>query len=479
MAVFGVCVLILVVGYVVYGTVVERVFGADGQRETPAYTLRDNVDYLPMPLWKAFLVQLLDIAGVGPVFGPILGALYGPQALIWIVLGTLFAGGVHDYFSGMLSVRGGGQSIPEVVGEAFGQWVRYLMRGFSLLLLVLVGVIFARAPADLLASLTGVPGMLLLVCVFAYYFFATILPIDKIIGRLYPFFGALLLFMSIGIMIGLILSSHPVLPNLDFFTNTHPQMAHDGRQLPVWPLLFITVTCGALSGFHSTQSPIIARCLQNERHGRRVFYGAMVAEGIIALIWATVGMSFYGSTDALLATIQSGSPSAVVEETARALLGTWGGWLAILGVVVLPVTSGDTAFRAARLILAESFSMRQDTRRRRLSLAVPLFGVGVGVSLLDFSVLWQYFGWSNQVLAALVLWSAGLWLARRGAFHWIATLPAAFMTAVCVSFLLYMPLGFRLGYWLSVYVGVASAGVALVGFLLVARHWRGEVAEVS
>lgn len=465
MIIFFLCVFLLIGGYFVYGAVVERVFGIEPDRQVPAYTRRDNVDFLPMPTWKVFLIQLLNIAGIGPVFGPILGALYGPQALLWIVIGTIFAGGVHDFLSGILSVRSGGNSIPEIVGDELGRPVRHVLRFFSLLLLVLVGVIFVSAPAELIAPITGLDLRLLVALIFAYYFLATILPIDKIIGRFYPVFGGLLLFMSLGIIVALFLSNHPVLPNTDFFANVNPQTSYDGRQLPVWPLMFITISCGALSGFHSTQSPMMARCLNNERRGRLVFYGTMVAEGIIALIWATVGMSFYGSPGQLSAVIQAGTPSAVVEEVAHGLLGHTGSLFAVLGVAVLPITSGDTAFRAARLILAESFGMRQDTNLKRLSLAIPLFLVGIAISLVDFSVIWRYFGWSNQMLSALALWSGALWLARRGKCHWIATVPAVFMTAVTVTFILYMKIGFGLPYCVSTIAGAVLALLSLGVFL--------------
>ena len=322
---FLLCVGILVLGYFTYGVFVEKIFGIQPDRKTPCWTKEDGVDYINMPTWKVFFIQLLDIAGLGPIFGPILGALYGPQALLWIVIGSIFAGGVHDYFSGMLSVRSGGKSIPEVVGDEMGQFARQTLRVFSVILLLLVGVVFILGPAKLLSSMTGFNVQLLVALIFVYYFVATILPIDKIIGRLYPIFGALLLFMTIGITFGLIYHGYEFLPNMDISTNVHP------GDLPLFPLLFITLSCGALSGFHSTQSPLMARCMRNEKNGRVVFYGAMIAEGIIGLVWATAGMSFYDSPEALNAVIAAQSPAGVVNQVSTELLGVFGGFLAVLG----------------------------------------------------------------------------------------------------------------------------------------------------
>lgn len=336
------CTALLLAGYVTYSRVVDRLFGPDLHRPTPALSCPDGVDTLPMPTWKVFLIQLLDIAGIGPIFGPILGALYGPVALVWIVLGTLFAGGVHDYFSGMLSIRHDGASLPEVVGRTMGETARWIMRFFSVLLLVLVGVVFTLSPAHMLGSLFGLDPAVLVAAVFLYYFLATILPVDKIIGRFYPLFGLLLLFMTLGVTGGIFWNGANA-PGADTLlrwpSGSHPE------GLPVWPLLFITLSCGAISGFHSTQSPLMARCLRSERHGRRVFYGAMVCEGFIALVWATAGMTFFDSPDALQAVIREGTPALVVNRVCQTLLGPVGGAIAILGVIVLPITSGDTAFR--------------------------------------------------------------------------------------------------------------------------------------
>lgn len=460
MLILGLCIALLITGYFTYAKVVDRIFGPDPDRETVAIAAPDGVDAIALPTWKVFFVQLLDIAGIGPIFGPILGALYGPYALIWIVVGTIFAGGVHDYFSGMLSVRHQGGSLPAVIGAIMGKPMRVLMRLFSVLLLVLVGVVFVLSPAKLLTSLSGINTLLLVCAIFGYYFLATILPIDRLIGKLYPFFGFLLLFMTVGVLGGLLVSDHAVLANLTFKIDQHP------GGLPIWPLLFVTLSCGAISGFHSTQSPIMARCIRSEKNGRLVFYGAMVAEGIIALIWATVGMSFYDSADALNHAIAEGTPALVVNEACRGLLGPLGAALAILGVIVLPITSGDTAFRATRLILAETFQVSQSKALKRLAISVPLFVVAIMISTQDFNLIWRYFGWSNQTLAALMLWSAAIFLAKSDKPHWIASLPATFMTGVVSAFILQSDIGFGLVPKWANGAGVVAACSAFGVFLI-------------
>ena len=482
MAFFFLCVAILIIGYFTYGVLVERIFTIDVNRITPAYELEDDIDFIPMPTWKVFMVQLLDIAGAGPIFGPILGALYGPQALIWIVVGCIFAGGVHDFFSGMLSIRSSGKSIPEVVGDALGMPARHVMRLFSIILLVLVGVVFVLAPSKLLDQLfsqrLGLEwgSEIFIVLIFIYYFIATILPIDKIIGRFYPIFGALLLFMTFAVGFAMVFGGVDMLPNLDFAVNTNPKLSYDGSQMPIWPLLFVTISCSALSGFHSTQSPLMARCIKSEKRGRMVFYGAMIAEGIIGLIWCTAGMSFYESPEALNAAL-AGTPSAVVNQVSFGLLGTVGGVLAVLGVIILPITSGDTAFRSTRLILSEIFKISQKPVLKRLLLAVPLFAVAYVITKLPFGVIWRYFGWSNQTLACLVLWSAAIWLAHHNKCHWIATIPATFMTAVVVTFISYMPIGFQVSYNTSVSIGIAAAIVAFFVFMIKAKPQKEHVED--
>lgn len=456
---FFVCVGLLVAGYFTYGVLIERVFGIRPAQATPAISKADGVDYVEMSTPKVFLVQLLNIAGLGPVFGPILGALWGPSALLWIVIGSIFAGAVHDYFSGMLSVRYGGESVPAVVGRELGFGFQQFMNYFSVILLLLVGVVFVTGPAQLMVQLTGWNLLVWVGIIFAYYFLATIMPIDKIIGRLYPFFGALLLFMTFGLMTALILSpDHSFFPNGIDFAPAHP------KNLPMWPLMFITIACGAISGFHSTQSPLMARCMKNEKNGRFVFYGAMIAEGVIALIWATLGLSYYNDAASLQAAIGAGSTAGVVNEVSRGLLGGFGGVLAILGVVILPITSGDTAFRAARLIIAEYIKVPQVKPMWRLYIAVPLFAIGIVLSRVDFAVIWRYFGWANQTLATVMLWAAAAWLARQGKAHWYASVPATFMTAVASTYILADQIGFRLPMNISMPAGIACAVLALAAF---------------
>ena len=343
----------LLAGYCVYGAIVEKVFGPDPNRPTPACKMPDGVDYVEMSPSKVFLIQLLNIAGLGPVFGPILGALYGPIALLWVVIGCVFAGAVHDYFSGMLSVRYNGKSVPDIVGYNLGDLIKKLMRVFAVVLLILVGVVFVAGPAGLLSQLTGMHSMLFVAIIFAYYFLATILPVDKIIGRVYPFFAVLLVFMAVGLLGALAFKGYTFYSNIEW-------TMHSPSGLPAWPLVFITIACGACSGFHATQSPLMARCINNEKHGRKIFYGAMIAEGVIGLIWVTLGMSFYSDTAALAAALgPKGNAALVVNNISVELLGVFGGALAVLGVVVLPVTSGDTAFRAARLTIADAIGYDQ------------------------------------------------------------------------------------------------------------------------
>lgn len=459
---FILAVAALIVGYIVYGGIVTRIFGADPNRPTPAKTMADGVDYVEMPMWKVWLIQLLNIAGVGPVFGPILGALYGPVSLLWIVIGTIFAGAVHDYMSGMLSLRYNGSNVPTIVGYNLGNVAKQIMRVFSIVLLVLVGVVFVAAPAGLLAKLTPdyMNMTFWIVVIFAYYFLATIMPIDKIIGRLYPIFGAVLIIMAVGMTVAMFTNGCEFY-NWAAFPNTHPQ------HLPIFPLVFITIACGALSGFHATQSPLMSRCLSNERQGKAVFYGGMVAEGFIGLVWATVGMTFYNSPEALAA---AGGPANVVNETAIALMGSFGGVLAILGVVALPVTSGDTAFRAARLTIAEVFHFKQTTITSRLMVAVPLFVIGILLANVNFDIIWRYFGWANQTLAMIVLWAGAAYLYRKGRFHWICTVPATFMTAVVVTYICFEKnMGFGIDITISNWIGIVAAAAAFIAFMVLGK----------
>ena len=430
---FLLCVGLLIGGYFIYGTIVEKIFGINEKRQTPAYSQQDGVDFVPMSKKKVYLIQLLNIAGVGPIFGPILGALYGPAAMIWIVIGCIFAGAVHDYFSGMLSIRNGGQSVPSLAGRYLGGWARHFMNVFAVILLLLVGVVFISAPAGLLGRLTGYDVIVFVCLIFVYYLIATVVPVDKIIGRFYPLFGALLVFMSVGLTIAVIASNeHTLLPGVqagDFFTNLSPTDA------PLWPALFITIACGAISGFHATQSPLMARCVENEQNGRFVFYGAMIGEGIIAIIWCALALSYFGGAAGLNANM-GGNPANLVYEASNGLLGAAGGFMAILGVIILPITSGDTAFRSARLILAEFFNLPQSKMPKRLMLAIPLFVVGGILTQIDFGIIWRYFGVANQATAVMMLWTASAYLLRHNKLHWITTIPAIFMTTVVITFLL-------------------------------------------
>ncbi|WP_421324600.1 carbon starvation protein A [Aeromonas sp. 604176] len=461
---FFLCVGLLVAGYFIYGKFIERIFSPKPELKPPAITMADGVDYVPMSDKKVYLVQLLNIAGVGPIFGPILGALYGPVAMLWIVFGCIFAGAVHDYFSGMLSVRAKGASVPTVVGEHLGTAAKHFMNLFAVVLLMLVGVVFVLSPAGLLANLTSTDLVYWIVAIFAYYILATIVPIDKIIGRFYPIFGALLVFMSVGLIVGLIASGKGFYNTGMDFSNLHP------TELPLWPLLFITIACGAVSGFHATQSPLMARCMQNEKSGRFIFYGAMIGEGIIALIWCTLGLSFYDSTEALNATMANGGPAAVVHEVSTSLLGTVGGILAILGVVILPITSGDTAFRSARLIVADFLKMTQKPLAKRLLIAIPMFIIGFIISKAEFGVIWRYFGWANQTTAVIMLWAAAAYLIKEGKLHWICTIPAMFMTAVVITYLANAPIGFGLEMGTSTIIGLTATAAITVAFLMKFRQ---------
>ncbi|MGV8984345.1 carbon starvation CstA family protein, partial [Clostridium sp.] len=350
---FILAIIALIVGYFIYGTIVEKAFGADENKQTPAIRLADGVDFVEMPEWKIFLIQFLNIAGLGPIFGAIAGAMWGPVAFLWIVFGCIFAGGVHDYFSGMLSVRHDGASIPEVVGIYLGKGFKNFMRVFSVVVLILVGVVFVTGPAGILNSLTGMNVTTLVYIIFAYYLIATMVPIDKLIGKIYPVFGFCLLIMAVGIAGALIFGGFPIpeitpanLINMHSAPGTHP----------IFPMLFITIACGAISGFHATQSPLMARCISSEKQGKKIFYGSMIVEGIVALIWAAAAMSFFGGVDQLNATMAIPGHTAawVVNESSVNLLGKVGGILAILGVVACPITSGDTAFRSARLTIADA-----------------------------------------------------------------------------------------------------------------------------
>lgn len=468
MITFLVCIALLIVGYFTYGKYVEKVFGERPDRPTPAYVNSDGVDYVPMSTPKNSLIQLLNIAGTGPVFGPIAGALYGPVAFIWIVVGCIFAGAVHDYLTGMISIRNKGAHLPELVSKFLGKFMKHVVNVFALLLLLLVGTVFVTSPAMLINNLLDgrVALGIIVGVIFLYYILATLLPVDKIIGRLYPYFGALLVISAFGVGIGLIITGAPI-PELSF-TNMHP------GNLPIFPLIFFTITCGALSGFHATQTPIISRTTQNEKQGRKIFYGMMIAEGIIAMIWAAASMSLFGGYDGLNEVIAAGGPAAVVSEVSLLMLGSIGGTLAVLGVIVLPVTSGDTAFRAARMIIAEYFKFGQAKLLSRLWIAIPLFVISYGLTKIDFNILWRYFSWANQVTAVIALWVGAMYLFLARKNYWIATIPATFMTYMVIVYILYEPtMGFGIPLNASFIGGVVATIAILAVFFNAAHKKRG------
>jgi len=438
---FTLALLLLIGGYFIYGTVVSRIFGQDAKRVTPVHTMADGVDYVPLPSWKIFLIQFLNIAGLGPIFGAIMGVMFGPAAFLWIVFGTIFAGGVHDYLSGTLSLRMKGASLPEIVGSQLGSGIKTVMRVFALLLMILVGAVFVYNPADLLARLTPdhLDSMFWIVVIFIYYMAATLLPIDKLIGKLYPIFGFALLFMAVGICVMLYVHAADVPEMWEQFHNQMP----DPESNPIFPMMFVSIACGAISGFHATQSPMMARCLSSERHARPIFYGAMVAEGIVALIWAAAAVTFTGGYSGLQEYLGGVSPARLVDSLSRTWLGTFGGILAILGVIAAPITSGDTALRSARLIAADFMGLSQKQIVKRLMVSIPIFLLCFVVMLLPYDILWRYFAWCNQVLAVFTLWAATVWLARRGRFYVIALVPALFMTCVTVTYIIYAPEGLR------------------------------------
>lgn len=432
---------VLFIGWMLYGRVTEKVFSPDN-RKTPAVEINDGVDCIPIKTPKAFLVQLLNIAGTGPIFGALMGAQFGPCVFLWIVFGSVLGGAVHDYMTGMISCRHGGQSIAELSGIYLGKAGKWIMRVFSLIILILVGTVFITSPAALLANLTpkALNVNFWIVVIIVYYVLATLLPIDKIIGKLYPIFGIVLLIMAAGILGTIVFSGKYTIPEIEL-RNLHPE------NQPVWPYMFVTVACGAISGFHATQSPMIAKCITSEKDGRKVFYGAMITEAVIALIWAAAGVTFYETTGGLSKAISELGQSGVVYDISFSLMGTVGGILSVIGVVACPITSGDTAFRGARLIIAETAKLDQKPIKNRLLITLPLLGVGALLTQLDFDVLWRYFSWSNQTLAMVSLWVATAYLLKRGKkpmSSLITALPAAFMAAVSMTYILMAKEGFRI-----------------------------------
>ena len=470
MVTFTVCLLFLVVGYFVYGKWIERMFGPDS-RKTPALLKSDGVDYVVLPKWKLFMIQFLNIAGLGPIFGAIMGAKFGVASYLWIVLGSIFAGAVHDYFSGMLSIRHGGKMLPEIIGFYLGTTTKKVMRVFSVLLMILVGTVFVAGPAGLLAqSVSAIDVTLWIILIFVYYLLATLLPIDRIIGRLYPLFAIALLVMGAGILVMLFVV-HPVLPEFwEGMDNKHPA----ADTLPLFPIMFVSIACGAISGFHATQSPMMARCMSSENQGRPVFYGAMIVEGIIALIWAAAATYFFHENG-----MGEGNAAIIVNAISNNWLGAAGAVLAILGVVVAPITSGDTAFRTARLIISDSFSIDQKKIRNRLAISIPLFVGSIALllySLTDkegFDTIWRYMAWSNHTLSVFTLWAIPVYLVFAKNLYWITLLPALFMTTVCVTYICIAPEGFRLSIPFSYGIGAVSLIVSVLWFLL----WKHRINE--
>lgn len=466
----------LVIGYFIYGRIVERIFSPD-DRPTPAVSMADGVDYVVLPGWKIFMIQFLNIAGTGPIFGAIMGAKFGPSAYLWIVFGCIFAGAVHDYLSGMLSMRHGGAGLPELVGAYLGKRTKKVMLIFSVFLLLMVGAVFVYSPAIILGklcsdSITWV--YIWCIIIFIYYFLATMLPIDKIIGRIYPLFAVAMLFMAIALMVVLFIK-WPSLPELsDGLKNMNPSAGS------IFPCLFITIACGAISGFHATQSPLMARCIKSERQGRPLFYGAMITEGIVALIWATVSMYFfYGGAAQELGVTPNQQAPEVVTTVSQGWLGLFGGALAILGVVAAPITSGDTALRSARLIIAEFLHLEQHSIRKRIYICIPVFAVTLGLlwyNIADengFNIIWNYFGWANQTLAVFTLWAITVYLARKNKFYWITLFPAMFMTAVCTAFLLISDNAFGL----PTMVGNIAAIIIFITSGLLFAIWKAKATQ--
>lgn len=462
MITFICCLAALIAGYFIYGSFIERIFGVDSYRQTPAFTRQDGVDYIPMSSWKVFMIQFLNIAGLGPIFGAIMGAKFGVASFLWIVLGTIFAGAVHDYLAGMLSLRHQGESLPEIIGRYLGNNFKQFMRGFTVILMVLVGAVFVAGPAGLLAKLTPeyLDATFWIFVVFIYYILATLLPVDKIIGKVYPLFAAALLFMAVGILVMLFVN-HPPLPELtDGLTNTHPE------NLPIFPIMFVSIACGAISGFHATQSPLMARCIKNEKYGRPVFFGAMITEGIVALIWAAAATYFYHNNG-----MGESNAAVIVDSITKEWLGTVGGVLAVLGVIAAPITSGDTAFRSARLIIADFLHKEQKSMVSRLVICIPLFIVAIGIllySLKDkdgFDMIWRYFAWTNQTLAVFTLWALTVFLATSKKLYIVTLIPALFMTAVCSTYIFVAPEGLGMDVTVSQVIGCVITAITLIVFL--------------
>ena len=497
---FVISLVALVLGYLLYGKFVAHVFGPD-DRPTPAVTKADGVDFMVLPSWKIFMIQFLNIAGTGPIFGAIMGAWYGPVAYLWIIFGCIFAGAMHDYMSGMLSIRNGGAGLPELVGKYLGGRTKKVMLVFSVLLLMMVGAVFVYSPAIIMSGICNTDAywgsqMFWIVVIFVYYVIATLLPIDKIIGKVYPLFAFSLLFMAGALMIGLFVK-WPSLPELwsnlqSFNLNENPAWLGTEsfvQKSPIFPCLFITIACGAISGFHATQSPLMARCMKHEKQGRPIFYGAMITEGVVALIWATVAMFFfYNNPTPGYETIAGGAAAvgdapSVVNLICNDWLGVFGGILALLGVVAAPITSGDTALRSARLIIADFIKVEQHSISKRLAICIPLFAVVMALLIWQmndkegFNMIWSWFGWSNQTLSVFMLWAITVYLVQQKKPYVITLIPAIFMTVVCVTFLLSEQM-FKLSVGMTWGIAAVTLIASLVWFYLWLKK-NGRIEELK
>ena len=464
MITFITCLVVLVVAYFLYGGLMSRIVGIDPKADVPSRSMYDGVDYIPMPRWRIFLIQLLNIAGTGPIFGAILGACYGPVAFLWITLGGIFVGAMHDYLSGVISLRNGGKSLPEIIGKYLGSGMHRLTLLLIPLLMILVGAVFVVTPSQILTDKTDIPYLAWVVIIIVYYFVATILPVDKIIGKIYPIFGAALIGMALAFF-GVLLFGDYTIPELTSVGNMH----FNAENLPIVPTLFISIACGAVSGFHATQSPLMARCVTSETQARPVFFGAMISESIIALIWAAMAMAFFGGVEGLNGFMEAngGNAGVVVSLISDTTLGTVGSILAILGVVVAPITSGDTAFRSARLIVADMLGYDQRPIYKRLVICLPLFAIGIAIAFVDFDVIWRYFAWSNQALSVFTLWMITAWLMRKGsAFYALALVPAIFMTYICSSFIFVSTQFVGMGATTAAYVYGAATTAVVSGMLM-------------
>lgn len=488
MVTFFISFVALVLGYLLYGKFVSKVFAPD-DRKTPAVVINDGIDYVPMPNWKIFMIQFLNIAGTGPIFGAIMGAKFGPAAYLWIILGCIFAGATHDFFSGMLSMRNNGADLPALIGKYLGKTPRNVMLVFCVVLLIMVGTVFVYSPAEILGHLSG-GSLLWIIMIFAYYVVATMLPIDKIIGKIYPIFSFSLLFMAVALIVMLLIKM-PVLPELWDGLGNMAKEQDPSFTDNIFPCLFITIACGAISGFHATQSPLMARCLKSEKMGRPIFYGSMITEGLVALVWATVAMWFFYDSPTpgyeQLAAAKGFHTSApmVVTTVCQDWLGILGGVLAILGVVAAPITSGDTAFRSARLIVASALKLNQKPKMNRLYVCLPIFVVSIALLAWQssnpdgFNVIWQYFGWSNQTLSVFTLWAITVYLVRKNKPYVITLLPALFMTGVCSTYLFISKQAFGLQEDLAYYLGILTVIIAMVWFVVWIRKYGEKEREIG